>query len=419
MKYARGLWSRLPVLFVLFSFFLLFIQTESLFCQKLPHSLISVPNPKGLYGNGYVSDPDSILSPEQIQVLNNLVARIEDSTTAQIAVVLVYSIGQENPKMFATDLFKKWGIGQAGKDNGLLVFTVMDQRRTEFETGYGLEGVLPDAICYRIGMQELVPHFKDGDYFTGLQQALLGIQQVLLNPEVRDEIYAKDPVSTGDRRNSGDGPLTWYLRITFVAMILLLSNLWSVWRSKEDLYDKYQRIHKLHGFWWAILFPVPYLLIYWGVRRLLKKLRTTPRYSKETGKKMVLLSEQEEDEWLEAGQVSEETVGSVDYDVWMTEDRTEKLILSYHKRFSKYSKCPSCGFKTWHLVKTEVLEAATYHAQGEGLRVHECQNCHHRKEEVYVIPMKTKSSGGGRGSGGGGGSWGGGSSGGGGGGVSW
>jgi uncharacterized protein len=118
----------------------------------------TVPNPKN-GGTGYVSDPDGILEAAAVVQLNQLIAKLEDSSTAQIAVVLVNSIGQENPKDFATRLFNYWGIGQADTDNGLLIFTVMDQHRTEFETGYGLEAVLTDAMCYRIGMQELVPEF--------------------------------------------------------------------------------------------------------------------------------------------------------------------------------------------------------------------------------------------------------------------
>ena len=135
------------------------------------YTIESVPNPKN-GGSGYVSDPDDILSSADELRLNQLISEMEDSTTAQVAVVIVQSIGTVNPKFFTTELFNHWGIGQADVDNGLLIFTVMDQRRTEFETGYGLEGVLPDVICYRIGMQELVPEFKLGNYGQGLINAV-------------------------------------------------------------------------------------------------------------------------------------------------------------------------------------------------------------------------------------------------------
>ncbi|NRB62374.1 MAG: TPM domain-containing protein, partial [Saprospiraceae bacterium] len=72
----------------------------------------------------------------------------------------------------------------------MLVFTVMDQRRTEFETGYGLEGVLPDAICYRVGMQQLVPYFRSAEYGAGLIAAVNEFKRILEQPDAASEITA-------------------------------------------------------------------------------------------------------------------------------------------------------------------------------------------------------------------------------------
>jgi len=147
--------------------FALFIAFTSAVSAQSAYTVDNLPNPKD-NGGGYLSDPDNILDPNDQAVLESLCRELEQNSTAQFAIVIVNSIGQENPKDFATRLFNSWGIGQADVDNGLLIFSVMDQRRTEFETGYGLEGVLPDAICCRIGMQELVPYFREGDYGAGL-----------------------------------------------------------------------------------------------------------------------------------------------------------------------------------------------------------------------------------------------------------
>ncbi len=397
---------------------LLIFSISGLFSQGQAYTINSLPNPKGPNSNSYVSNPDEILSAEEHSALDAILAAIEDSTTVQIAVVIVQSIGSENPKMFATALFEHWGIGRADKDNGLLILSVLDQRRTEFETGYGLEAVIPDAICYRIGMQELVPYFRTEEYFFGLRQAVLKIKESIEDPSVREEIFSRQSDKKKDEVFGISRALFMYGMVAIIVMVIMLSKLWTIWYNKEDIYDKYIEIWRVFGFWWLIIFPIPYVFIFWWARRLMSKLRKMVRYSKETGRKMVRLSEEEEDDWLEKGQIMEEEVGSVDYDVWVTDDRSEVLVLRYQKRFSKYSKCPSCGFKTWHLKKTEVLVAATYSTSGQGTRIYECKNCHHRKEEVYVIPKKSNSSRGGSG-GSGGGSFGGGSSGGGGGGVSW
>ena len=140
------------------------------------------------------------------------------------------------------------------------------------------------------------------------------------------------------------------------------------------------------------------------------------------------LSEEEEDEWLDQGQITEEEIGAVDYDVWITEDRDELLVLRYDKRFSKYGKCPQCGYKTYYHARTETIKKATYSHSGLQEKIYECKNCNYRKKKKIVLPKLQKSgsgaasfSGGGSSWGGGSGSssWGGGSSGGGGAGVSW
>lgn len=383
----------------------------------------TVPDPMQT-GTGYMSDPDGIISDLDRGILNQLITEMEDSTTAQVAVVILNSIGEANPKDFATELFNLWGIGQAGKDNGLLILTVMDQRRTEFETGYGLEGVLPDVVCYRIGMQELVPYFREGDYGQGLIAAVEAFKRILEEPEAAEEISAYRPgvEPVGRGRNGG-----WflvgaiYLLLLIVFHIYALSRLANIIRSREELYDKYLNVRKLRQVWALFVFPLPYILVYLFLNRRMKTLRDAPRFSRQTGVPMHRLTEQADDAHLLPGQITEEDIGSVDYDVWVPEDDSDVLILRYDKLFSKYNKCPSCGFKSYHHARTQTITPATYSSSGKKRIVWECKNCHYEKVTYKTIPKKTQSSssGGFSGGGGGGGSWGGGSSGGGGAGVSW
>ena len=133
------------------------------------------------------------------------------------------------------------------------------------------------------------------------------------------------------------------------------------------------------------------------------------------------LSEEEEDPYLDQGQISEEDIKSVDYDVWITEDAEDILILKYTNPFSKYKSCQKCGYKTYSLKSSRVVIPATYSSSGKRKMIYTCKNCNYRKVDHQIIPRKQRSSssGGGGFSGGGGSSWGGGSSGGGGAGVSW
>lgn len=119
---------------------------------------------------------------------------LEQNSSVEVAVVMLPSIGKEVPKSFAVDLFRKWGIGKANTDNGLLILTVMDQRRTEFEVGFGLEGILTDVVCYRIGVNEIVPSFKQGDFGGGIENAVLRVKEFLENIAVIDEVYGYNVV---------------------------------------------------------------------------------------------------------------------------------------------------------------------------------------------------------------------------------
>ena len=108
--------------------------------------LSAIPDPKTL-GGSYVSDPDQLLAPVTVRDLNTLLGPLDQAGRAHFDVVLTRSIGQEVPKTAATALFRRWKIGDAKRDNGLLLL-VQDQHRVEIETGYGLEADLPDIICY-------------------------------------------------------------------------------------------------------------------------------------------------------------------------------------------------------------------------------------------------------------------------------
>ncbi len=400
-----------------------------LLCTLFSTSLLSqttytpetVPDPKQ-GGGGYVSDPANYLQPGEVQQLNQMIGALEGNSTAQVAVVILPSIGEEVPKDFATRLFQRWGIGQAGNDNGLLLLVVMDQRRTEFETGYGMEAVLPDIICYRILMEELIPQFQDGNYGAGVVAAISRVKTLLENPEVLEEIRAEAEPKYYPFFGLKIPPwIYWYLVGALLFGLAVVVWIAITLANKEDLYDKYRHVRYASSFIFIILFPIPYLLLYFVVQMVLRRLRNQTRYSKINGEPMRKLTEAEEDEYLDKGQIAEELVGSVDYDVWITDDLEDIVILPYKKRFTKYSACPKCKFRTYHHAETRTLRQATQYSTGEKERLYECKNCNYIQRKRITIPRISSGggSGGGGFSGGGGGGWGGGSSGGGGGGASW
>jgi uncharacterized protein len=150
--------------------------------QITTYTVETVPNTK-VADNSYVSDPNHFLQQETLDEINSLLSALEKKTTDQVEVVVLNSIGEEDHEAFANRLFNKWGIGVKGKDNGLLILMVMDQRKVRFETGYGMEGMLPDALCKRIEQKYMVPEFKNGNYDQGILEGVKVTCDILSNPE--------------------------------------------------------------------------------------------------------------------------------------------------------------------------------------------------------------------------------------------
>lgn len=136
----------------------------------------TVPNTRLQSNDIHVSDPDGYLSDSAEMIINTALCSIRDS--ADVFVVTLTSIGDVEPKHFATKLFNYWGIGDAGKDNGVLLLFVEDQHALETETGYGAEATLTDAKCERIFDKVILPYFRDGDYEGGLCAGVASIVDV-------------------------------------------------------------------------------------------------------------------------------------------------------------------------------------------------------------------------------------------------
>ena len=157
-----------------------------LWCSCLPvvakeYTLQEIPNVHLSNRNQYVSNPDGILNSQSVAGINQLLQTVADSLGIEVAVVAVESIGQEEPRTFANELFKLWGLGKQGKDNGLLLLLVTEpnNRSITFETGYGLESVLPDAICFRLQQRYMVPDMKEGDYSLGMLKGVAAVKEYL------------------------------------------------------------------------------------------------------------------------------------------------------------------------------------------------------------------------------------------------
>ena len=158
----------------------------------------------------YTSDPSGILSPAARDTVDAICARLDRQTGIEAAVVMLPSIGDADVFGFAQDLFRRWGLGKKDKDNGVLVLFVADCRQIRIHTGYGLEGVLTDAMCKRIQTRLMVPAFRRSDWDTGMVQGMRGISEVL------DGSMRPDGAADGD---FGDGMV---VLVAFVVIMIVL-----------------------------------------------------------------------------------------------------------------------------------------------------------------------------------------------------
>lgn len=364
-----------------------------------------VPNYREISGSN-VHDPHSILQKSGIDTLNKIIQMIEDSTSVQMAVVCLYSIGSNDPHTFSTDLFNHWGIGSSQNDNGILITVFVDIHKSSTILGYGMEGEITDLETAEIRENEMVPFFKKDDYTTGLirgvqvyAEVLMGIDPAYLRSDYNVDEYDQ---SADYAYEDYDQPSTPFFQRPLVRLYLrigvLLSAAWLiVLMISFFVRDLHRRYHLLKFFTlliFPILYPVPFLGLYFLNRSLMNKWRNTERFSKNTGEYMHKLSESEDDEFLQKGQVKEEVLKSIDYDVWVTEDKSEVLILKYKRWFSKYRKCPKCKHLTFNKDYDRVITAATYSSSGTGQRKYSCKSCNHSKITTYTIPRKQQSSGG-------------------------
>lgn len=150
------------------------IVLSGLFLLINPLFAENVPQP-----SGWVNDFANVISGEHRDKLTVLIQELEEKTSAEIAVVTVESIAPYDEKEYARMLFDNWKPGKKGKDNGVLVLLAIKERRWRIETGYGIEGILPDGLCGEIGRNYMVPYFKDGKYGEGLYYGVLRIYQIV------------------------------------------------------------------------------------------------------------------------------------------------------------------------------------------------------------------------------------------------
>jgi len=146
--------------------FIVFIIAFFSFTHVNGQNIIERPNPPVL-----VTDLAGVLSPEQKQALENKLVALDDASSNQIAVVILPTLEGNPIEEYANKLFRTWGIGNKKSRNGVLLLIAIQDKKIKIETGYGLEGALPDITCNSIIDNDIKPAFRQQAYYEGIDKA--------------------------------------------------------------------------------------------------------------------------------------------------------------------------------------------------------------------------------------------------------
>ena len=306
-------------------------------------SLASIPNPRVRNGT-WVTDTSATLDPKIVALLNERASAFERDTTAEIAIVVIRSLDGLAIEDAAVKLFQMWGIGKKNSDNGLLFLWSTGDRRVRVEVGYGLEGALPDGKVGAILDQYVIPRFKADQFDQGV---LDGVDALIA--AAKNEPLALASPSTESYEDASDGWPIW-LQALGLAPFGLASLVG---------YRKWRRLH----------------------RRRCPQCQT----------RMTRLEEADDDTHLSKGQLAEENVGSVDYDVWQCSSCAHHLTLRYPKWLSQYGSCPQCSHRTLQSA-TETIQAATTSPEGSARVTETCGFCTYTNTFTKTLPRITQSS---------------------------
>jgi len=174
-------------------------------------SIPEAPNPPRL-----VNDFANILSPDELQSLESKLVAFNDSTSVQIAVVIVPALGGYEKADYAQQLGAKWGVGGSKFNNGFVILvkpkTASENGEAFIATGYGVEGTVPDATALDIVNNEMIPHFKQNDYYGGINAAT-DVLMSLVKGEFKADSYSK--------KKTGSSAI--FVLIIIIVIIFLIS----------------------------------------------------------------------------------------------------------------------------------------------------------------------------------------------------
>lgn len=166
-----------------------------------------------------VTDLSVVLTEQEKSLLENKLEKLEDTKGSQVAVLILPTTDGEPIEQFSLRVVETWKLGRKKINDGVLILVAKDDRKMRIEVGYGLEGILPDAICKRIISEQMRPNFKAQKFYEGIDSAVESISKIV-NGEPLPPIETKK--LSKNSSNSDDAVIDAIGSIITISFILLI-----------------------------------------------------------------------------------------------------------------------------------------------------------------------------------------------------
>lgn len=337
-----------------------------LLCSWISTQVIQAQSSYPAWEDLYINDLAQVVDSSHESQIRTLLNELYDETEVEATVLTINSIddydtGDSSIESFATNLFNEWGIGDAERNDGILLLVAIEDRELRIELGAGYGPSDEDGLGGIIDWV-IVPHFRDGDFSLGVYE---GVEAIVAH--VQGNASEVRPVVGGVTSSDAQS-----------ASVPVVTS------SPTNF-----RIHNDYIPWLAGGGTLGVL----GAG--LAGLSRFKRYRKRTCSscnmtEMVRLDESADDAFLQEGQLLEESLQSVDYDVWQCPNCQHHEVIPYVAWFSRYKQCPQCSHRAME-VDSSVVQQPTYTSTGLRRTTYDCRHCTYRDVRESTIPRKVRS----------------------------
>lgn len=373
-----------------------------------PEKVEEILNPRRLSGS-FVADGAGVLGPEYIRLIDAICRDLQQKTGVELALVTVNDLGDTTIDDFAEKLFRRFGIGAAGKDNGLLLLCSRDDRALRIEVGYGLEGAITDAQASSLLDINGVPYLRNGLFGRGL---FLSVRELAKTAAADNgvSLYIPEPNSWPEqikpptplvrpeiKKKKGWDPLQASLLFAVGLMVAALLGTFMTllrFRAAKGMAARAKIIGQakvttiliwiaaaisfflIFGFGGKFLPPLVAMLATPALatgsqlltgRMLRSRLAAYRLACRSCGQPMDMVADSDDEKFLNAEEAAEEKAGGMDYEFWQCPKcgAAERLAV----KLGKAQTCPKCRRRTLTSSQTTLVTATA--SRGGKVRVSE------------------------------------------------